>query len=49
MPGKWRTCGKKLPSSDITHCSNECLFSLIRNSKSISGTPIESWDDNPWI
>lgn len=49
MQGKCKTCGKKLPDPNITHCSNECLFYSIRNSKSISGTPIETWDDNPWI
>ena len=45
-----KTCGKKMNDSRITHCSEKCLFASIWNSKSISGTPIENWDDlDPWL
>ena len=43
-------CGGKLSGPEVTHCSDECLFKGIRNSKSISGKPVEFWGDNdPWI
>ena len=50
MGKKCRVCGKILQDPRITHCSNECLFANLWNSKSIKGTPIETWeDDKPWI
>ena len=43
-------CGKELLSSEITHCSDKCLFKELGDSKSVSGTPVELWGDNdPWI
>ncbi len=52
MSRKCKTCRKKIESKIITHCSNKCLFANIWNSKSISGIPIETWDEDeekPWI
>ena len=48
--GHCKTCGEKTEHPYISHCSNKCLFANIWNSKSISGIPIEKWDDEePWI
>lgn len=45
-----KMCGKKLKNDLMTHCSDKCLFANLRNSTSISGTPIEDWaDENPWV
>ena len=50
MQGKCKKCGKKLEEPILTHCSNECLFKQIQSSQSLSGIPIETWnDENPWI
>ena len=50
MESRCEHCGEELEHPKLTHCSNECLFTVIRNSKSISSTPAETWDDNePWI
>jgi hypothetical protein len=47
---KCKECGNHIPDVDITHCSNQCLFENLKNSKSISGSPIETWDeDEPWV
>ena len=49
MQSKCRACGKELEYPNQTHCSNQCLFAPIWNSKSIRGNPIEKWDDaDPW-
>lgn len=48
--GCCKVCGKKLQHVHLTHCSNECLFTKLQNSTSISGVPIETWnDDDPWV
>lgn len=45
-----KTCGKNLDHPCLSHCSNECLFANLHNSKSVSGIPIEKWEeDEPWI
>ena len=52
MSGKCKECGKNIWTDEITHCSNRCLFADIKNSRSISGTPFETWDDEeepPWV
>ena len=36
---------KNMWTDEIPHCSNKCLFAEIENSKSISGMPVETWDD----
>ena len=48
--GCCKKCGEKTEHPYISHCSNKCLFANIWNSKSISGIPIEKWDDEePWV
>ena len=41
-----------MKNSDVTHCSDECLFALIKNSKSLNETGIDAicWNDSsdPW-
>ena len=50
MAENCKTCGTKLDRSYLTHCSNKCLFANLQNSESISGDPIESWDEvDPWV
>ena len=52
MSGKCKECGKELWTDEITHCSNKCLFTEIQNSTSVSGTPVEIWDEDeesPWV
>jgi len=45
-------CGKLMKIFELTHCSDECLLSGIRNSISFSKNPSDavSWDErsNPW-
>ena len=45
-------CGKFMKNSEITHCSDECLFFLIRNSDSLAENEISAitWDEksDPW-
>ena len=48
--GQCKNCKNETEHPSITHCSNECLFANLWDSKSISGTPIEKWDDgDPWV
>ena len=50
--GSCKVCGKELDHTKLTHCSNKCIFANIWNSESISGIPIETWDEDieePWI
>ena len=50
MASNCNECGKKLQDHNLTHCSNQCLFIQLKNSKSIGENPIETWDDeDPWI
>ena len=42
MQSKCEKCNKKLEDPNLTHCSNECLFAGIMNSKSID-IPIKAW------
>jgi len=46
-------CGNYMKNSEMTHCSDECLLSSIRNSDSLSvdGGDAITWDDrsDPWI
>lgn len=47
---KCKVYGKELQHERLTHCSDQCLFANLWNSESISGFPIENWDDSdPWI
>ena len=39
-------CGNELNHEKLTHCSEDCLFSSIQGTKSISRTPLENWDEN---
>ncbi len=45
MQNRCITCGKKLEYPNQTHCSNQCLFAPIWDSKSITDDPIEKWND----
>ena len=50
--GSCKVCGKELGDTRLTHCSNKCLFANVWNSESISGIPIETWDEGneeSWI
>ena len=42
-----------MKNSDVTHCSDECLLDLLRNSTSLNENSSNaiSWDDrsDPWI
>lgn len=43
-------CGKITRFEELTHCSELCLFEEIKNSKSISRTPYEEWNNrNYWF
>jgi len=37
MSAKCKYCGKKLEHKELTHCSDECLFSSIKKSKPFRG------------
>ena len=43
MGNQCRQCGMKLDVDVLTHCSDECMFEGIKESKSISDTPVEEW------
>ncbi len=49
MGEKCHNCDKEMDYPWLTHCSDECLFEGIKNTESISNTPIENWDNNPWV
>ncbi|MDH5432021.1 MAG: hypothetical protein OEW78_09110 [Nitrosopumilus sp.] len=42
-----------MKNTQATHCSDECMLSEVKNSKSVIEFPknAESWDDesDPWI
>jgi len=46
-------CKKFMKNSNITHCSDECLLGLIKNSDSVSENEFDAtwWDEksDPWI
>ena len=47
---KCEVCGYNLNYENLTHCSDDCLFTTIEKTKSISRTPFEKWDaDNYWF
>ncbi|BDQ30813.1 hypothetical protein NZNM25_13640 [Nitrosopumilus zosterae] len=51
--GKYcENCGKYMKISELTHCSDECLLSGIKDSTSLSenGFNAISWDEksDPW-
>ncbi|MCV0366870.1 MAG: hypothetical protein K5798_06385 [Nitrosopumilus sp.] len=51
--GKYcENCGKYMKISELTHCSDECLLSGIKDSTSLSenGFNALSWDEksDPW-
>jgi hypothetical protein len=45
-------CGKFMKNSEVTHCSDECLLTYIKNSISLNDQEINaiSWDErsDPW-
>ena len=44
-------CGKKMKNSKLTHCSDECLLSDIKSSKSLDeNNGVKSWkeESDPW-
>ncbi|MDH3278628.1 MAG: hypothetical protein OEL84_05695 [Nitrosopumilus sp.] len=45
MYGKCNECGKNMWTDEITPCSDKYFFVEIKDSKSISGIPVETWDD----
>ncbi len=44
-----QNCKGKMDYPWLTHCSDKCLFDIVKNSESISETPVEDWDSNPWV
>lgn len=51
--GKYcENCGKFMKNFEMTHCSDECLLSSIKNSSSLTGNWIDAivWDErsDPW-
>lgn len=47
-----KECGKVMRKPSLSHCSDECIFAHIKNSKSLSkGNRVEQWGDkaDPWI
>lgn len=51
--GKWcLNCGKIMKNIELTHCSDECLFADIKNSKTLGpdGKGAETWNEEsePW-
>ena len=46
------TCGKWMKFSDLTHCSDECLLSTIRDSTTLAenGVSAITWEErsDPW-
>lgn len=50
MAKKCEVCGNSLAHEILTHCSDDCLFSGIQDTKSISRTPVEEWNkENYWF
>ncbi|GKS67561.1 hypothetical protein YTPLAS73_11080 [Nitrosarchaeum sp.] len=49
MAEKCENCNKILDNPYLTHCSEECLFEILKNSKSVTDNPTDDWDNNPWI
>lgn len=49
--GFCKACGKKLKDSNLTHCSDECLMSVVGDSVSVYGNPTMNQDkeDDPWV
>jgi len=47
-----KECGKIMRLSKMSHCSDECLFTSIKDSKSLSqNSDAEQWgeESDPWI
>jgi hypothetical protein len=48
-----KNCGKFMKNPDITHCSDECLLDLIKDSNSVTKNKVDaaSWSEksDPWI
>lgn len=47
-----KNCGKKMKHTELSHCSDECLFMHVKNSKSVDEKNMtESWDEkaDPWV
>jgi len=45
MGKKCENCGKELEDPRLTHCSNNCLFEIIKNSEKI--WKLEYWEPVP--
>lgn len=46
-----KNCGKIMKKPKLTHCSDECLFMHIKNSKSVDKEYNELWSEktDPWV
>jgi hypothetical protein len=47
-----KNCGKKMKNPKLSHCSDECVFTSVKNSKSVSNKyKAELWDEkaDPWV
>lgn len=52
--GKWcQNCGRVMKNPKLTHCSDECLMTSIKNSKTLNpeGQGAQGWNDesDPWV
>ena len=46
-----KKCGKIMKYPELSHCSDECIFTDVKNSKSLGGNKgVESWaeESDPW-
>jgi len=46
-----KKCGKIMKYPELSHCSDECIFTDVKNSKSLGGDKgAESWteESDPW-
>ncbi|WP_299291518.1 hypothetical protein [Nitrosopumilus sp.] len=50
MSEKCKGCGRKLIVSNISYCSDMCLFKIVSDAESLSEIPIRfKIDSEPWI
>ena len=53
MGERCQNCDKEMDNTELTHCSDECLFDTIKDSVSLEGdnamSTIDDWDANPWV
>ena len=43
MANHCKNCGENLENPKLIRCSNECLFTVICDTRSVNGTLAETW------